>query len=171
MKTIYLLRHAKSSWDDPDLADIDRPLSERGRRAAEAMAVYLAEAAIRPHLVLCSSAKRTRSTLKRVAPALGGTAPAVIEEGLYEADADGLLRRLRVLDDGLASVMMIGHNPALEELARRLTGDGEEEALRRMDAKFPTGALAVLTADVAAWRDLGPAGARLTAFVTPRDID
>lgn len=171
MKTIYLLRHAKSSWDDPDLADIDRPLSKRGTAAADAMARFMAEAGIEPGLVLCSSAKRTRATLERVLPGLGRKAPAVIEERLYRADAAELLRRLRGLDEAIGSVMLVGHNPALENLASRLADGGDADAQARLAAKFPTGALAVLEAEVGGWRDLDVGGARLMAFVRPRDLE
>jgi len=170
MKTIYLLRHAKSDWGDAALADIDRPLNARGKSAADSMALFLANAEIKPNLVICSSAARTRETLARILPGLGNTVPAVIEDTLYGAAAGRLLRRLHGLDDGLASVMLIGHNPALEELARRLAGGGDTEALARMAAKFPSGALAALEADVTHWRDLETGGARLAAFVTPRDL-
>jgi len=171
MKTIYLLRHAKSSWDDPDLADVDRPLSKRGKAAAAAMARHLAATGIAPGLVLCSPARRTRATLERVMPGLGRETPAVIEERLYQADAGALLRRLRGLDEAIASVMLIGHNPAIEELASRLADGGDADALARLAAKFPTGALAVLETDVVGWRDLGAGGARLAAFVRPRDLE
>lgn len=170
MKTIYLLRHAKSSWADATLADIDRPLSARGKLAAETMATFLADKQVRPSLVLCSSAKRARATLKRVLPGLGSKVAAVIEEALYHAGSGDLMRRLRTLDDTLDSVMLIGHNPAVEELAHQLAAGGDEAALARMKAKFPSGALAVLDADVKSWRKLEKEGARLTAFVCPRDL-
>lgn len=170
MKTIYLLRHAKSSWGDAALADSDRPLNDRGKGAADAMAAFLAEAKIQPNLVLCSSAKRTRETLARILPGLGNKVPAVIEEALYHAEAGDLLRRLHGVDNSLASVMLIGHNPGLEDLARRLASGGDADALARLAAKYPTGALAVLEADVTRWRDLEKDGARLRAFVCPQDF-
>lgn len=171
MKTIYLLRHAKSTAKDTPLADIDRPLSERGEADAKAMAGYLAKAGIEPALVLCSSARRTRDTLAGVLPALGRKPAPIIEDGLYHADASGLLRRLSEVDDAIPSVMLVGHNPALEELARRLIDGGDAEALERLMEKFPTGALAVLEADAASWREIKKTRARLTAFIRPRDLD
>src|SRR5262245_58948257 len=116
MQRLYLLRHAKSSWKDPDLADHDRPLARRGRRASGAIAAYLRERDIEPELVLCSSARRTRETLERLEPVLGS--PAVrIEPELYAAGASALLERLRRVPDAVGSVMLIGHNPGMEDLA------------------------------------------------------
>jgi len=170
MKTIFLLRHAKSSWDDPDLADFDRPLSGRGKEAAEAMADQLRERKIAPDLVLCSAARRARATLKRIRPGLAGKPETVVDEALYHAGAGALMERLQALDDGVRSVMVVGHNPTLETLARDLAGDGDAEALARMAAKFPTGALAVLETEAKRWRDVKARGARLVAFFGPRDF-
>ena len=170
MKTVYLLRHAKSSWDDPGLADIDRPLAGRGKRAREAIARYLAEKKLRPALILCSPAKRARSTLKAVRAALGPEIAVEIDAGLYGTNADGLLRRIQGLDDETPSVMLIGHNPETEELALGLAGAGDAEARARMATKFPTAALAVLSSPAAHWRDVAMHGCRLDAFVRPRDL-
>jgi len=171
MKTIYLLRHAKSAGKDTPIADIDRPLSSRGETDAAAMAAYFAKARIEPALVLCSSARRARATLEAVLPGLGRKPVAVLEKGLYQADDRMLLRRLRELDDAVPTVMLVGHNPAIEDLARSLADGGDAEAQQRMAAKFPTGSLAVLKTDVAAWRDLAAGRARLAAFIRPRDLD
>src|SRR5262245_6241843 len=116
MKHLYLLRHAKSSWKDTSLPDHDRPLAGRGRRAAKAIAGHLREQGIEPELVLCSTARRARETLERIEPALGASA-LCLEDELYAAGAPALLERLRSVPDPVGSVMLIGHNPALEELA------------------------------------------------------
>jgi phosphohistidine phosphatase len=99
VKTIYLLRHAKSSWDDPELADIDRPLAKRGKKARKAIARHLLKKDMRPALILCSPAKRARSTLKSVRAALDADAAVQIDDGLYGGDAGALLRRIHELDD------------------------------------------------------------------------
>src|SRR5262245_41814146 len=112
MKRLYLLRHAKSSWKDVSLSDHDRPLAGRGRRASKAMARHLRDRGIEPDLVLCSTARRARETLDRIAPALGTTA-IEIEPGLYGASAHGLLERLHGVQDEIESVMLIGHNPGM----------------------------------------------------------
>ena len=166
MSRLLVLRHAKSSWDDPELGDHDRPLAPRGRRAAKAMAEHLRREQVAPELVLCSSALRTRETLDLVSPALGDAAVSV-EEGLYAASADNLLARLRAVEDDVDSVMLVGHNPGLEQLALGLAGSGDE--LPEMQRKYPTGALATL--DFAGrWRDLAPGSAELTAFVKPKQL-
>lgn len=160
-RRLYLLRHAKSSRDDPRLDDHERPLAPRGRKAARATACWIEEHGVRPDLVLCSSAARARATLDRVLPALGD--PRVrVEPGLYHASANDLLERVRALPDEAASVMLIGHNPGLQELARLLAPPGP--------ATFPTGALATLEAGVACWSALSAGGATLTALVLPRAL-
>ena len=167
MKRLFLLRHAKSSWDDPGLADHDRPLAPRGERAAKVIARYLREERIAPDLVLCSSSRRTRETLDRIAPALGNEVRVEIERELYAASADRLLERLRAVDDDVESVMLIGHNPGIEQLALSLAGDGEKLAdVRR---KYPTAALATLEFD-GRWSALEPGTARLADFVKPKQL-
>jgi phosphohistidine phosphatase len=168
---LFLLRHAKSSWDDPELDDFDRPLNGRGRKAARAMGKYLERQAIRPSLVLVSAAARTRATFELIAPRLDG-APSVVEAGLYEASSTQLLERLRRLDDRDPSVMLVAHNPGLEQLALTLCGeDDASEALARLRDKFPTGALAVLEAELGHWAELAPGTCRLAAFVRPKELE
>lgn len=170
MKTLYLLRHAKSSWDSPGSADFDRPLNPRGRKAVRSLARHLARAAIRPDLVLCSAAIRTRETLDRLGDAVAGVDTAV-ERGLYEATDSRLLARLRQVADAVGSVLVIGHNPGLERLALRLCAGGDAQALALLREKYPTGALATLTAPLERWADLKPGCCRLEAFVRPADLE
>jgi phosphohistidine phosphatase len=169
VKQLYLLRHAKSSWDDPALADHERPLAPRGRRAAARIAEHLRGEGIRPALILCSSSRRTRQTLEPVAAALPDV-PTQVEADLYGAGEESLLARLRQLPDTADSVLLIGHNPGLQDLAVALAGAGDAETLARLRAKMPTAALATLAAPVARWRDLRPGGAELVAFVVPREL-
>ena len=168
MRVVHLLRHAKSSWEDPGHLDAERPLAPRGRRAARAMAEHLRREGIRPALILCSPARRTRETLELVAEALPDV-PARVEQELYGAGEEDLLLRLRKLP-AAPSVLLIGHNPGLQGLAVALAGSGEREALARLRAKMPTGALATLQAPVSRWRYLRPGGAELVAFVVPREL-
>ncbi|TVR99028.1 MAG: histidine phosphatase family protein [Rhodospirillales bacterium] len=170
VKTIYLLRHAKSNWDDPSRDDIDRPLSKRGRRDAKAMAEHLVREGIQPGQILCSPARRTRETLERMEQGLNAAVPVRFEKAIYHADATALLRRLRRLSEVLASVMVIGHNPALERLALMLVDSGEAAARDKLATKYPTGALATLAVDIEHWRDLVPGAAHLRAFVRPKDL-
>jgi phosphohistidine phosphatase len=168
MKRIYLLRHAKSSWKEPSLPDRERPLAPRGRRAAKAIARHLREQAIDPDLVLCSPARRARETLERIEAGFERGAVRV-EPALYAASADELVALLRATPARAGSVMLIGHNPSLQELALALARPSpEREALA---GKFPTAALATLAFSATSWRSLEPGGAELTAFVRPRDLE
>lgn len=169
MKTIYLLRHAKSAWDQPDLEDHDRPLDDRGQRAAAVMAVYIGQAGLRPDSVLCSTATRTRQTLERVQAVLG-TPMIRYDPGVYLADAKRLLARLQDQPATCASLLVIGHNPGMEELAGWLVGSGDKALRAKMRAKFPTAALAVIEAAIDDWRELAPGRGRLVDFRTPKDL-
>lgn len=163
MKRLYLLRHAKSSWDEPGLDDRDRPLAPRGRKACRKLARHIRHEGIRPELVLCSSARRARETLELIGDALGD--PAVeVEDELYAADSERMLRRLRTLPEGAASVLLIGHNPGLQDLAAGLASGST-----RLAEAFPTGALASLAFD-RPWFDLGQGAAELVAYVVPREL-
>jgi phosphohistidine phosphatase len=165
MHTLYLLRHAKSSWDEPGLRDRERPLAPRGRRDAKRIAKHLVEHGVEPELVLCSDAKRTRETLELLRRALE-SATVEIEDGLYGASADELLGRIRLVPDSVASVLLIGHNPGIQDLALTIGSGGKE--LERLEAKFPTAALA--TFSLQEWSRLSRASAVLEAFVVPKQL-
>jgi len=171
MKTIFLMRHAKSSWDDPSLEDIERPLNKRGRKAGKAMAEHFKANAILPQIVLCSTAVRTRQTLDLLKPVLGEAA-VTYDERIYEATLQTLIARLKELPGECDRVLIIGHNPGLERLAHHLAGDqGEAKALARISAKYPTGALAVLSASVDDWDKLAAESCRLDSFTCPSELD
>jgi phosphohistidine phosphatase len=161
MKTILLLRHAKSDWGDRDMADIDRPLNRRGQAAAPVMAAWIAEHDLCPDLVLCSTARRTQQTLALVHPALPGSVPVMLDEALYLAEVPVLLARLRGLDDSVGTVLVIAHNPGLEDLAAELSS---------FAGHMPTAGLVVLRFDVPVWQDITPGGGKLHAFVTPKGL-
>ncbi len=167
VRVLYLLRHAKSSWDVPALDDHDRPLSARGMKAARVVASEIARQRISVDLVLCSSAARARQTLEVIVPALAEPLDIRIDPELYAAGAGDLLGRLRGLDEETRTVLVVGHNPALEELTEQLAGDGEPQALEQLRRKFPTGALATLTTG-RSWGDLGPGAAYLESLFLPR---
>jgi phosphohistidine phosphatase len=168
MRRLWLLRHAKSSWDDPSLPDEERPLAVRGHRAVAAVAEHLTMDPIGPTLVLCSSSLRTRQTLAGILPALGRSLEVRIEPLLYTFDEGVLLRRLASLPPDADPVLLVGHNPAMQELALHLAATGTR--LKDLATKFPTGALACLELDVAAWTDVRRGCAALTSFVTPREL-
>lgn len=170
-RLIYLLRHAKSSWDDPNLEDSDRPLARRGRRAVKTMRRYMAFADIRPELVLCSDSLRTRATLEGLRLALGDVVPVSCDPNVYHGDWSTLMSRLQRLPADLTSVMMVGHNPGLQSLVLALCGSGDDDALGRLRSKFPTGGLATLVFRGEKWGDLGPGGCELHSFVAPRHLE
>jgi phosphohistidine phosphatase len=167
MRTLYLLRHAKSSWAEPALPDRQRPLAARGRRDAKRIAKHLVRLEVQPELVLCSSAVRARKTLEGVRVALGTTSSVRLEDELYGASAEQLLERIRLVPGVVASVMVIGHNPGLQELALLLAGDGVDRG--RLEEKFPTAALATLTL-ATGWSQAAPGAAVLTAYVVPKQL-
>jgi phosphohistidine phosphatase len=168
VRRLHLLRHAKSSRDDPTLSDRDRPLAPRGRRATKRIARWARKHDVRPQLVVSSSAVRARETLQGVLPGLGE--PEVwFEIALYAARAETLLERVRALPDEVEEVMLVGHNPGLVDLLLLLAEPGDLR--ERAEAKVPTGALATLEADIARWVELRPGGARLVAFVVPRELN
>lgn len=174
MKTVYLLRHAKSEWADPGLQDHDRPLNARGRDAAPKMAAYLKAERYHPELVLCSTARRTVETFDLIKKALGPEVEAKFEEGLYLAEQRQLLERLHWIDDVVKTVMLIGHNPGLEQLAHALCASpedpAEEKLQKRMREKFPTCALAVIKVPAKSWRDVKAGHGRLKDFMRPKDL-
>jgi phosphohistidine phosphatase len=167
MKILYSLRHAESS-PDPSLADHDRPLNERGRRAASAMADEINRRGIRPEVVLCSTARRAIETLEAFSEMFAESADIHVERELYLAGIGGLTDRMNALSPRVGSAMLIGHNPAMHEFAAALAGHGSEVA--RLRSKFPSGALAVLEFDQEEW-DLRPGTGSLTAFVLPSDFE
>lgn len=163
MKRLHILRHAKSSWGDPDLADHERPLAPRGEKAAVKIAEHVRAAEIAPGLVLSSTALRARQTLAALLPVLPAEAEIRIQDWLYGAGVGDVLTRLREVNEGVGSVLVVGHNPTLHELALALTC--REDALER----FPTGALASVALAVP-WVDLAEGTAELEAFVIPREL-
>jgi phosphohistidine phosphatase len=170
MKTLYLLRHAKSSWSSPALPDFDRPLNDRGRRAASLMGATMRREGLIPELILCSTARRAVETLQRVAAAFVGVVPTRMMDALYLADAKSMLEVIRRTPAEIGAILIVGHNPGMQELALNLAGDGPERAVAGLAAKFPTGALAMFLLAASRWSDVTAGGARLERFVRPRDL-
>jgi len=144
MLTLTLLRHAKSSWEEPSLKDFDRPLSKRGENAAPRVGAYMAAQGLAPELVLCSPAVRARQTLDLVLPHLAGTPTVEYEEAFYLAAPSALLGRLRKISAKVHHVMIVGHDPGMQGLAMDLAGTGDAETLQALTHKFPTAGLAVI---------------------------
>ncbi|MGH2735938.1 MAG: SixA phosphatase family protein [Actinomycetota bacterium] len=169
MPTLFVLRHAKSSWAEDDRPDHERRLAERGQKAGRRMATHIMDARIAPDVVLCSSATRARETLALVAAGFSTRPDVRIDERLYGADAAAIIALLQQeLPPEVESVLVVGHNPALQDLVVELAGEGD---LRDEVAhKFPSGALATLQVG-RAWAELGPGEATLDAFVKPKQLD
>jgi phosphohistidine phosphatase len=167
MRTLHLLRHAKSSWDDETLTDHERPLSPRGIRDAKRIAEHLGAVGAPPDVVLCSSAVRTRQTLDLVKASLGD-ASIDVEDGLYGASADALLDRIHGIPESAHSALVIAHNPGLEELVLLLAAPGPLRA--EVNAKFPTGALATLALGDRTWSSVSPGDAELAGYTTPKRL-
>ncbi|MDB5375110.1 MAG: phosphohistidine phosphatase [Belnapia sp.] len=172
MRQLLLLRHAKSSWDDPALPDHARPLNARGRRSAMAMAEAMRGLGLSPDIVFVSSARRTLQTLEALTPFEDG---ALVEpmDALYLAPWPRLLDELRQVPETARSLLLIGHNPGLHDLALALA-DPVSLARGGADAKrlaegYPTGALAEFTI-ASSWRQLATGGGRLVRFLAPRDL-
>jgi phosphohistidine phosphatase len=166
MKTLHLLRHAKSSWNDPDLDDHDRPLSKRGRETARAIAAYLRRAKIAPDLVICSTAVRARQTLDPITKAIKPP-KVVLERGIYEVAQEKIWKHLWKLPESADCVLLIGHNPGLHDLALALADAGSAELVPPRGGKFPTGALASFRFD-GAWKAVQLHSARLFSYATPK---
>jgi phosphohistidine phosphatase len=171
MKRLYLLRHAKSDWADPDRVDADRPLSPRGRRAAPTLGRYMRREGLIPALVLASTARRTEETWDLLSETLKGDIPVETSHKLYLASPARLLKTIRGVDDRIASVVIVGHNPGIQALALELAGSGDATARDRITTKYPTGGLAVFDFAVDHWADVAAGGGALERFVVPRDLD
>ncbi len=169
-KRLFLLRHAKSSWGALGLADIDRPLSQRGEKAARLIGRHMAKHELRPDLVLCSPARRTRDTLGLVASEFAIAPESVVEPRIYLADPEALLALVRAAPEGVDRLMLVGHDPGLPSLALALIKDQDGALVERLKQKFPTGALAILSCESATWRGVKPGRCRLEAFVVPREL-
>ncbi|MEL1249889.1 SixA phosphatase family protein [Aurantiacibacter gilvus] len=168
MKRLGLLRHAKSDWDDMSLRDFDRGLNARGRRGAALMGEHILQQGGKWDMVLASPAERVKRTLE----ASGLDLPARFEETAYLADATTLIRLLNSCDDEADAVLLMGHNPGLQELALDLVAPpNENDLFNAVMQKFPTAAFAVLELDIAHWADLAEGCGKLVHFARPRDLD
>ncbi len=170
MKTLMLMRHAKSSWGDASLSDHERPLNRRGENAAARMGLEITQRELHPQQVLCSSALRTRQTLERLRPHLPEDVEVRIERELYLAAPRQLLARVATLPDEIEQALLIGHNPGIMALALDLAGGGDADALAELERKFPTAALAVLRFGVSQWAALRAGAGRLDLYLRPKAL-
>lgn len=164
-KRLILTRHAKSTWDDPLMSDHDRPLNERGKAAAAALGQWLGARDFVPGEVLCSDALRTRKTWSGIAPALPGTPILTLKPGLYLAAPDQMLSVLQKATSD--TVMMIGHNPGVGDLARMLL---PSPPANPNFSHYPTGATLIADFDISDWQEARYGAAKLVEFIVPREI-
>jgi phosphohistidine phosphatase len=175
MKTLTLLRHAKSGWDDPVLRDFDRPLNARGRKAAVTVGRWLKDAQARGDMpvfdhVSASPAVRVRQTIDGLEEGLGQRLAPLYEQRIYLASTTALTEILAGLDDRWANVLLVGHNPGMEELLLELVPPGG--ALRtEVEIKYPTATLARIDLPIERWAQIEGGRGTLAQFVRPRDLD
>lgn len=173
-KTLTLLRHAKSSWDDYNLQDFDRPLAPRGIKAAPRIGKYLFEQSLLPDLILCSPAKRTRETLARSLPRLPKDTEVRFDKMIYSAGmGDSVIGLVKTVPSDIRHVLIVGHNPTMQELALSLPAweEQQEEIREKILRKFSTCAVASFVFDFESWEELAFGKARLTHFVTPKMLN
>ena len=172
MKTLHLLRHAKSDWADADLTDHERPLNARGDAAAKAMGTRLAAENFEVSAIFCSTATRARETHQLLSKPLPRI-PATFHDELYMVSSNELLAFIRGAPDSHKSIMLIGHNPVTQELALSLitrAGRGAKESLCAMKEKYSTGALCTIAFEVSQWRQIAPGKGTLVRYLRPKDL-
>lgn len=170
IRRLILLRHAKSAWPE-GVADKKRPLAARGAKAAPLIGEYMAREGLIPDLALVSTARRTQETWALVRKKLPGRVEARDLDALYEASTTKILEVLAGIEPGCRYVLIIGHNPGIEQLALLLAGAEDTDERRKLAEKFPTAGLAVIDFDATDWREIGKGSGRLERFVTPRSLE
>jgi phosphohistidine phosphatase len=172
MKRLTLLRHAKSSWDDPVSRDFDRPLNGRGRRGARLMGMHMRDLGLRYDLVLASPAVRVVETLDELWEGYGRSIHVELDKRIYLASTASLLDVIHDAPDSADAILISGHNPGMEELVLMFVPDrADDEARDQVEEKFPTAALAEIEFDVDHWADIKTGAGRLARFIRPRDLD
>lgn len=170
MRRLILLRHTKSDWP-PGMVDHDRPLATRGRRAAPLLGRWLIGNGYVPDRVIVSTAERTRETWALARAGQTQLPPGDSEPRIYEAPPWQLLNVIRETGDDVATLLLVGHNTGIEDLAAGLIAAGPEDQRRRLSRKYPTGGLAIIDCAAHSWRDVGAGSGTLVAFIVPRDLD
>lgn len=167
---LMLLRHAKSEKAEAGMPDRDRRLNARGQGDATTMGAYMARHQLTPDLALVSTAQRTRETWEQIAAQISTRSPPIFDRRLYNAGGDAILRVIEQTDQAVHSLLVIGHNPGLHDLARKLIASGDVEAREQLNEGLPTAGLAVIDFAAESWSKLHPHGGRLERFVTPRSL-
>lgn len=168
MKLLALLRHAKSSWGDPNLADFDRPLNARGIKAATRIGAEMRRLDLSFDLVIASPATRVRETLSNLEDGYGATFNVRFEPRIYEASSHSLLGIIRDVDDA-DRLLLVGHNPGFQQLASAITSSGDPLHAKVANA-YPTAALLVTELPARSWREIEPGTGRILSFLKPREL-
>jgi phosphohistidine phosphatase len=171
MKRLTLLRHAKSGWDDPVARDFDRPLNAKGKRAARAVGRHMREAGIAFDHAIASPATRVVETLEELSAGLGHALRPAFDRKVYLASAETLLDVIHDAPEGAETLLLVGHNPGLEDLVLLLVPNGAGQDREAVEDKFPTASLVDIRFDAARWADVRAGGGTLSRFVRPRDLD
>jgi phosphohistidine phosphatase len=171
MKRLTLLRHAKSGDDFTVARDFDRPLNAKGRRAARAIGRHMRDKALRFDAVIASPATRVAETLQEVEAVYGPGLAPLWEKSLYLATPAELLDAVHQAPAEAESILLVGHNPGLEQLVLMLVPERVDGVRGEVEVKYPTASLAEMTFAVDRWEDVGPGGGDLVGFVRPRDLD
>lgn len=171
MKQLLLMRHAKSSWSNPSLHDFDRTLNERGHSAADIMAIYLSNSYPLPDQIACSTAQRTRETLGYLLKTYTHPLNVILTRKIYEAPYGAIMELVHGVSDDVQTLMIVGHNPGMEEMAFSLCGDGDAKAFETLGFKYPTAACAHLSFDVERWSDVTRGCGYLKDFACPKSIE
>ena len=168
MRCLLLMRHAKAERGGPGRSDFDRILEPRGRADAKTIGAYLTRHRSIPDHAVVSPAARTRETWTRAAGAFGQVPPASFEDPLYDASPAAIMEVIKRTSDSVGTLLLIGHNPGLQELAAMLIASGDVDARERLGREFPTSALATISFAVEKWSDVHARGGRLEHFITPK---
>lgn len=171
MKTLTLLRHAKSGWDDRVSRDVDRPLNPKGKRAAVLIGQHMRSQGMAFDHVVASPAVRVAETIDAVVSGYARTLAPVVDRRIYLASAATLLDVVREFPEGATSALMVGHNPGLEDLMLMLVPSGQNDLRDTAEQKYPTATIAEMTFAIDDWAAAAPGSATLTRFVRPRDLD
>jgi phosphohistidine phosphatase len=171
MRRLMLLRHAKSSWSQPGASDHARPLNRRGEEAAPKIGAYLQRHGLVPDRVLCSTAKRARDTWALVAAEVRPAPPVSYEERLYDAAPGAILDVLHHAEPDARCLLVVGHNPGLQDLATQLIASGDLDDRERLHEKLPTGGLIIIDFSIEGWSKLHVRSGRLERFVVPRMLE
>jgi phosphohistidine phosphatase len=169
MRRLMLLRHAKSDWPE-GVDDHERPLAKRGRKDSPLIGIYMAKERLRPNLAIVSTARRAKDTWKLARSAFKHDISRRKEARIYDASASAILEIINATEPDVKALLLVGHNPGLQDLAVKLIGKGSPSDLSRLNRKFPTAGLVVIDFDVKRWRDVSDGLGQLERFETPTSI-